>query len=145
MIHGEVERHFAKQPGTSFAHGFDPLYPWTLYHLLFAYGDQPANTRLARCEDWQFLVPVVLDGMRHAASIMVPAALCAFFEELPMPGVAAPEVGFRDNMVRDFFGERAREFYSLAAQYDLGSSPLKDNTLKQLTLAVNAAKNKVAV
>jgi hypothetical protein len=113
---------------------------------LFAYGDyrdQAAEAFLARGEDWQFLVPVVLDGMRNAADIMVPAALAAFFVAPSMPDVADSKAGFRDQLVSDFFGNQVGDFFALAAGYNPALSPLKEKALKDLILAVTAAKDKV--
>jgi hypothetical protein len=120
--------------------------PPLAYHLLFAYGDyrdQVAESFFARGQDWQFLVPVVLDGMRNASSIMVPAALAAFFKELPMSGEAGSPEGFRDGLLSDFFGRQVNDFFSLAAGFDPALAPLKENAFKQLVLGVNAAKARV--
>lgn len=143
VVRKEAERHFAGQPGIKFAQGFDPIYPWTLYHLLFAYGEKPADLLVARGEDWQFLVPVVFDGMKHAPDIMIPATLFAFGEGMPGSGMPLTHVKFREDLVAEFFGSRSQEFFLLAANYTPRSDAPK-NWAARLHLAIKASKEKSA-
>lgn len=142
VIRRETEAHFGHQPAQRFAEGFDPEYPWTFYHLLFAYGDEPTDVLVARGEDWQFLVPIILEGLKIAADIMMPAVLFAFSEARPGSGRPITHVELKEPLIAGFFGEERQAFLRLAASY----SPRADLTASwsdRLKLSVAAAQKQL--
>lgn len=143
VLHREAVKHFSGQPGIKFTQGFDPHYPWTLYHLLFAYGDEPADLLVARGEDWQFLVPVILDGMKNASNVMVPAALFAFGDGKPGSGMPLTHVELRESLIDEVFGEQRPEFLRLAANYS-PPADLAESWSDRLQFSIVAAQKQLA-
>lgn len=140
VIHQQVEHHFSEKSGREFALGFDPGFPWTLSHLLFADGDDSAESLMARPSDWQFLVPVILGGMQDAPDVMIPAALFAFCDGKPGPGMPLTHAEFRQHLTEEFFGENIAEFYKMASSYDPKSSLVPVNHRRRLEFSIEAAK-----
>lgn len=111
--------HFENARGEKLAAGLDRDFPWTLYHLLFAFGEGPPEIMLTRGVDWEFLTPVIMDGMKTHPGIVGLAAARTFFQNAS-PDVKLEALDFRANDVSDYFGDKAKEFYALIA----GISPL---------------------
>lgn len=134
-----MQKHFAGQPCEAFAEGLDPLFPYTLYHLIYAYGDQPAEELIARSEDWLFLAPVILDAMRSVPDRMIPAVLVTFWEDNSRGGVLT-SVNLRNTAVAEFFGARAIEFYQLAAHAKVRNAEWEPKLSKRIELSILAAQ-----
>jgi len=139
FIRDQAQKHFAEQSGEALAEGLDPLFPYTLYHLIYAYGDQPAEELIARSEDWLFLAPVILDAMRSAPDRMIPAALVTFWEDNAR-GDIPTSVTLRHANVTEFFGARATEFYQLAAHAKVGNDAWEPKLSKRIELSILAAQ-----
>jgi hypothetical protein len=98
------------------ADALDPVSPWTLNNLFFAYGANESEQMLTRGEDWKFLMPVLLDGMRTNPNVLVPTAVFTFFQI--GAGVSMGQLDFRDDVVQDFLGEKKGEFYAIIAGFN---------------------------
>lgn len=109
-----AQLHFEGASGEKLAAGLDRDFSWTLSHLLFAFREGPADVMLTRGSDWAFLVPVILDGIKTNPDVIGLSIVHAFFES-GSPDVQLTSLDFRTNDVRDYFGEKSDEFYSLIA------------------------------
>jgi hypothetical protein len=111
--------HFENVRGEKLAAGLDRDFPWTLYHLLFAFGEGPPEIMLTRGVDWEFLTPVIIDGIKTHPRIVGLAAARTFFQSAS-PDVKLKALDFRTDDVSDYFGDQTKEFYALIS----GISPL---------------------
>jgi len=135
----QVQKHFEGKPGKVLADGLAPLFPHTLFHLIYAYGEQPAEELVARSEDWLFLAPVILDGMKNVPERMIPAVLVTFGWDVPGVGIPT-SVTLQHDVISQFFGDRVSEFYQLAAQAKVGNDAWGPQLSKRIELSILAAQ-----
>jgi hypothetical protein len=114
-----AQTHFEDQTGSTLNNALDPTYPWTLYHMLFAFGEGPPDVMLTRGSDWAFMVPLILEGMKAYPAVIGLAAGRCFFQSAH-PGADLSRLHFRQADVSDYFGDRANEFYASIAEIPAG-------------------------
>jgi hypothetical protein len=106
-IISEFRDWLCNAPDGALAGILDPAFPYSLYHLIYWYGEENQASLLTRPEDWRWIGAILTNEMRRSASILVPHVVRLIGAAVPgLPNIPK-EFVFDEAKLSGIFGDRA--------------------------------------
>jgi hypothetical protein len=126
----------------SIAAGFDPTFPYVLFHLMFTTDFKtPDEVPLGRIADWKWSGPLLLLAAEAKPDVMLPQLLIALNGHGERP-FELPQFKFDEAAIETLFGRDKERFYALAAAGFGLDSQFPEQTRYLLKLALDVARRR---
>jgi hypothetical protein len=131
-------------PPEALAAGFDPSFPYSLFHLIFTSDYEQSDTvPCGKIEDWMWSGPILLKASQQHPAVLLPQILIALNAE-ENRGRAIPKYNFDENLLLRWFGKEGETLLSLIAQGFAIDSAMPEPSKYLISQAVEKARAKLA-
>lgn len=114
VFHDALQQLLSVQ-GAKLAPILDPTYPYSLYHLVYFYGQEDQQGILTRAEDWSWLGPKLITEMKTTPEI-IPQVLRIIGDPVPKHPEVPHDFAFDSKKLTGLFGPQVNEALKVIAQ-----------------------------
>jgi hypothetical protein len=136
-----TKEQLSKLTPKEFAQCFPAGFPYTLGHLIRLDRKDYPPPFLTKHTDWVWMTPLLLSAIQIHPEILIPQIINEFGEYGP-GGELYTWYRFREDAVKEFFGDRAHEFYSAIRQPFDVDRKMDANFARLVSLAQEKANEK---
>jgi len=142
-IYEKLKRLWPVLPAEKVAMGFDPLFPYVLFHLVFTSDyERPDTVPVGNAEDWAWIGPVLIDAMRQLPNVMIPQILIAV-NSASSRGFDTPRYEFDDRVLDLWFGQQTGELLNYVSTRFTVPVDLTAQTQYLLNLAIEKSRKRL--
>jgi hypothetical protein len=142
VIWKSLKHAWEQMPPSIIADGFDPTFPYTLFHIIFTSDcERPDTVPYGRVEDWTWTGRILLEACHLSPQVMIPQVVFAL-HQISAELSREADYRFDDHVLNCLFGQNVPEVLRLIANGFAIDQGIDAQSAYLLRLAMERAKQR---